>query len=92
MAKKKQGPSHQSQSWKKMRWSKLRLKGPAKLKNNNTPVSPGMSAPSMSPGALSSMRVTVSDKDKPSPERRRKRKTKRLRFSQFLEVRSQLLC
>ena len=89
MAKKKQGHSQESQCWKKMRKLKFHLKDSAKLKNNNPPpASPGTSPSIMSPAAVSSMRVSEAELDKPSTEWRKRKK--RLRFSQFLEVRSRV--
>ena len=88
MAKKKQGHSQgqESQCLKKMRMLKFRLKDSTNLKNNNPPAASPRMSPSMSPAAVSSMRVSVTELDNPTTEWRRRKK--RLRFSQFLEVRS----
>ena len=87
--KEKQDHSPESQCWKKMRRLKFRLRTASSVKNNNShPESPGVPpspSPIMSPGGLSSMRVTVTEVDKPSPQWRNRKKI--LRFGQFLEVR-----
>ena len=66
-----------------------RLKFRFRAKNTNSPATPGLSPTlSLSPGAVSAMRVTVSDANNPSPEWRRRKNI--LRFSQFREVREDL--
>ena len=85
MAKKKQGQS-KSQCRRKMRRLKFHLQASGKFKNESPPASTGLSPnPTLSPGGVSAMRVTVSAADNPSPGWRKRKK--RLRFSQFLEVR-----
>ena len=67
-----------------MRRLKYHCKSSASFKNNNNPSASLSLSPTVSPGGLSSMRVTVTKEGKPSPEWRRRKKV--LRFRQFLEV------